>query len=82
MELEKIEGICQVVVPIMSMSTVYLLTRKDKIMRYGYIVGFVSQPFWLFTTWFHHQPGLFIAAMFFTCRWGIGIYNYWVRNEK
>lgn len=80
MELKTIDTITQWVTPIMSMTTVYLLTRKDDIKKYGYIVGLVSQPFWLFTTWYHHQPGLFIAAIFFTVRWSMGIKHHVLKS--
>ena len=80
MELQKIDVICQIVTPILSMTTVYLLTRKDEIKNYGYLVGLCSQPFWLFTTAYHGQPGLFIAACFFTIRWSIGIKNHLIPN--
>ena len=80
MDKQKIDFVCQIVTPILSMTTVYLLTRKDEIMKYGYLVGLISQPFWLFTTWYHHQPGLFIAAIFFTCRWSIGVKNYVIKR--
>ena len=74
--------ICQIIIPIMSAGTVTFLSRKDSTHKYGYICGLASQPFWLFSTAYHGQWGLFIAAIYFTIRWIIGIRNHYYEGKK
>lgn len=76
--LIKIDVICQIVIPLAAATTVSLLVRKDKWVRWGYISGMSSQPFYLFSTAYHHQWGMFAGAVYFTIQWGIGIWNHWI----
>ena len=72
-----IEIISQFVIPILSCAGVYFVTKKDRTRKYGYVFGLCSQPFWIYTTAYNHQWGLFALSLFYTYRWIHGIVTHW-----
>lgn len=76
--LEAFDAVSQVGVVIFGSAAIYLVTRKDKWQRWGYMLGLCSQPFFLFTTWYNWQPGVLILALWYTTQWAKGIKNYWL----
>lgn len=83
MELIQIlDVISQVGIFIFGGVAVYLITRKDKWMRYGYIAGWCSQPFFLYTSFVNEQLGIFLLALFYWAQWSKGIYNYFYKEDK
>jgi len=58
-------------------SAIYLVGRKDKYKKYGYIFGLLSQPFWLYSSFLNRQWGIFFLSIWYTFSWGNGIKNYW-----
>ena len=43
--------------------------------RWGFIIGLVTQPFWFYTSFRHRQWGIFIASIFYTFGWAMGVYR-------
>lgn len=61
-------------------SAIFLVAfEKEKIRRYGYIVGFVSSPFFVNAAIIDKQWGLLIVAIISTISWGNGIRNFWLK---
>lgn len=58
-------------------SAIFLLSRKDHLARWGYIMGLLSQPFWFYIAISTGQIGVFVMSCWFTYCWIKGIYNYW-----
>jgi hypothetical protein len=61
-------------------SAIWLVSRREKWKRWGYIVGLCSQPFWLYTSFINKQYGIFALSLFYTYSWMQGIYNYWIKK--
>src|ERR1700740_2542202 len=43
--------------------------------RWGFVIGLATQPFWFYTSFRHRQWGIFIASIFYTFGWAMGIYR-------
>jgi hypothetical protein len=41
--------------------------------RWGYLVGLLSQPFWLYSAIYNRQRGIFLISCVFTVNWILGI---------
>ena len=67
----------QLMIAILGGLAIYLVGRKDKYKRYGYISGLLSQPFWLYSAFVNQQWGIFVLSIWYTYSWGNGIKNYW-----
>lgn len=76
------EVFCQFIIPVLSCSAVFLVTRKDRSRFWGYWCGLASQPFWMYTFWHHQQWGLFALAVFYTTQWTKGIVVYYKSRGK
>jgi len=70
----------QILISTLGCIAIFLVSRKDKWQRYGYIFGLLSQPFWFIETFRAEQWGIFILCIWYTINWSIGIYNYWVKR--
>jgi len=73
--------IAQIGILLFGCSAVWFVSRKEKWMRWGYILGVLSQPFWLWTSITHEQWGIAILSAWYTYSWSMGIYNYWIKRE-
>ena len=71
----------QVAIMIFGCSAIWLVGRREKWRRWGYILGLCSQPFWFWTTLAHRQYGIFFLCLWYTYSWGQGVWNYWIRPE-
>ena len=63
-------------------SAIWLVGRKDKWQKWGYIVGLFGQPFWYWTAISLGQWGLFIITSLYTLSWLRGVYNYWIKPHR
>lgn len=68
-----IEQISQTMIFILGSLAIFLISVKNK---YGFIVGFLSQPFWLYASWSNRQWGIFILSIIYMISWLIGIYTH------
>jgi hypothetical protein len=68
----------QTMIVIMGGAAIWLLGRRNpREMRWGYVVGLASQPFWLWATIEANQPGMFLLSLFYCWAWTVGIVNHW-----
>ncbi len=76
-----LDTIAQVAIAVMGGAAIWLVARLEKWKRWGYIIGFCSQPFWFYATITAEQWGMFVLAIWYTYCWMQGIYNYWIRSK-
>ena len=60
---------------------IWFVSRKEDWKRWGYIIGLIGQPFWIYTAYQQHQWGLFLLTLIYTYSWSQGIYNYWIKTD-
>ena len=70
----------QIGIAIFGAAAIYLVSRKDHKKRWGYILGLMAQPFWLYSSWKAQQWGIFLLSFWYAYSWANGIYNYWVKK--
>lgn len=57
-------------------TAVWLVGRKDKYRRWGYVLGLCGQPFWFYTAISNQQWGIVLLCCFYAYSWANGIYNH------
>lgn len=77
-----IDTIANILIVIMGMATIWFLYHKQKWMRWGYIVGLLSEPFWFLTAYINGQYGIMLLAIMYSYCYAMGIYNYWIKKEN
>ena len=82
MQLRKGINMVQLMIAILGGSAIWLVSRKEKWGRWGYILGLASQPFWLYSAYSNKQWGIFTLSIWYTYSWSQGIYNFWIRRDK
>lgn len=73
--------IVQVIITVCSCGSIFLLSGK-KYVKWGFVVGLLGQPFWVWTSWDNAQWGIFLVSLWFTFSHGRGIYNHWKTKEE
>lgn len=63
----------QVAIAILSAAAIVLLTEPGAIARWGFVVGLISQPFWICATWRARQTGMFVVSVLYLPIWIRGI---------
>jgi hypothetical protein len=74
------EYIPQIMILLCGCSAVWIVGRKEKWRRWGYILGLIGQPFWFIETLRNEQYGIFLMCLWYTYAWGQGVYNYWIKK--
>jgi len=64
---------------VFSCLAIWLVGRREPWRRWGFIVGLLGQPFWLWSSWQHEQWGIFAVSVWYTYAWMQGIWNFWIR---
>jgi len=75
-------GYSQIGIILLSCPAIWLVSRKDKWKRWGYILGLCGQPLWLYSSIENGQWGIAILSLWYTYAWGQGVYNYWIKEES
>lgn len=73
--------ILQILTVISSLSTAYLLSKKG-LEKWGYLIGFITIPFWVIMEYYYQQWFYFILNPIYFYIWGKGIVSHWRQNEK
>ncbi|KKP32936.1 MAG: hypothetical protein A2312_00695 [Candidatus Staskawiczbacteria bacterium RIFOXYB2_FULL_32_9] len=71
--------ISQIALSILSISAIILVSKKNK---WGFVVGFLSQPFWIITSYINKQWGVFFISVIYTFVWAFGIYEWFYKTDK
>jgi hypothetical protein len=74
--------ILQIIIVFLSASAIFMISRKENWSKWGYLVGLIGQPFWLYSTYHSEQWGIFLLSMFYIYSWGTGVYNYCLNDIK
>lgn len=67
--------LCQILIPIFSGASIYFLAGKKNI-HYGFIVGLIGQPMWIYSTWKGGLWGMLIISAWFTGNYVRGLLNH------
>ena len=77
----KMELVSQIVIAVFGAVAVALLAQKNsKWRRWGYIVGLLSEPAWLYTSIHNRQWGIVLLCFWYGSFYLVGIYNHWVKK--
>lgn len=70
----------QLLIAALTIPALYLVARPghDTRRRWGFVIGTLGQPFWLYSTWSDKKFGIFMVAVFCTWSWATGVWNFWV----
>lgn len=74
-------AISQILIFITGVPAIYLVSRKDKWQKYGYIFGLMGQPIWVYITLTQAQYGMFALTVVYTFSWINGVYNHWIKKN-
>jgi hypothetical protein len=69
----------QIAIFIFGASAIYLVSRDDKFQKWGYIMGLLGQPFWIYVTFTNDQWGILAMTIAYTLSWCNGIWNHWIK---
>lgn len=70
--------IVQTAILILSGAAIWLVGRRNSwVRRWGYVVGLISQPFWLYAAYKAQQWGIFLLSIWYVWAWLSGIYEHW-----
>ncbi len=72
--------ICQALIVILSMLSGCLLSCKGRWQIWGYVVGLISEPFWMYSAWKNQQWGIVLLVLWYTFWYARGIINH--RRDK
>lgn len=61
--------------------SVFFLSRHDHYYRWGFVVGLLGQPAWLWITFTSAQFGMFFSSVFFTWVYLGGCWREFVGNR-
>ena len=71
--------IAQVGITIFGVAAIILVAKKNK---WGFVLGLISQPFWLITSWINQQWGVFFLSILYAFSWALGIYEWFFKGKK
>lgn len=74
-----LEIISQFVIATLGTTAIILVAKKNK---WGFVVGFASQPFWIFTAIYNKQLGVLFVSIICTGSWAFGVYEWFFKKEK
>jgi len=74
-----LDTIAQVGIALFGVASVLLVAKKNK---WGFVLGLLSQPFWLLTSYLNNQWGVFFLSIIYTFSWVYGIYNWFYKESK
>jgi len=73
------DTISQIGIAIFGVTAIILVAKKNK---WGFVFGFLSQPFWFITSFINKQWGIFFLSIIYEATWALGIYEWFFKNKK
>lgn len=58
-------------------AAVLLVSCDEPLRAWGFLLGLLSQPFWLVATWQARQWGMFFLSLWYCLGWGLGVWRCW-----
>ncbi len=74
-----IDLVAQIGITIFGVSAIILVARKNK---WGFVLGLISQPFWIITSLINKQWGVLLLSIVYVGSWGYGIYEWFYKKNK
>ncbi len=72
---QRVDFALQVAIALLSFTAIALVASSGPLHRWGFVVGLVSQPFWIAATWRSRQHGMLLVSIFYCGAWAVGILN-------
>lgn len=66
----------QTIILILSSLSIYLISLNDKKTKYGFLLGLIVQPFWLYETFKNNQYGMLLLTLFYSLSYIKGYKNF------
>lgn len=74
-----IDLVAQAGIIIFGVSAIVLVAKKNK---WGFVLGLISQPFWIITSLINKQWGVLLLSIVYVGSWGYGIYQWFYKKNK
>lgn len=74
-----LDTIAQIGIAVFGLTAIILVAKKNK---WGFVLGLLSQPFFLLTSYLNKQWGVFFLSLVYTGTWIYGIYEWFFKNSK
>ncbi|MFH1175625.1 MAG: hypothetical protein V1698_02795 [bacterium] len=74
-----LDKICQIIILLLAPIAILLISKKIK---WGFVVGMASQPFWIATSYLNKQWGVFAVSLLYLFVWANGIYEWFLKPGK
>lgn len=71
----------QILIVLFSCTAIWLITTNKPYGKWGYVIGFLGQPLWLYSSYTTNQWGIFVLSLFYMFTWGRGIYNFILKKK-
>ena len=72
-EAEFLDGLLQFAIGALSLAAMLMIASDGTWHRWGFVVGLISQPFWILATWRARQWGMFGLSVIYIFVWIFGI---------
>jgi hypothetical protein len=76
-----LEIISQIIICVFAPIAIWLISRLEEWKKWGFLIGFIIQPFWFYSFYVNKQWGMFFVTFFYTYSWLQGINNYILKNR-
>ncbi|PJE65062.1 hypothetical protein COU91_03705 [Candidatus Saccharibacteria bacterium CG10_big_fil_rev_8_21_14_0_10_47_8] len=73
------DTVAQIGITLLGVTSIFLVAKK---IRWGFVIGLLSQPFWFFTTFHHKQWGIFFLNFVYTGTWILGVYEWFYKKKN
>ena len=70
---EFLDSFLQLAIAALSVAAMLMIASTGPFHRWGFVVGLLSQPFWIAATWRARQWGMFTLSVIYTFVWIFGI---------
>ena len=69
----RIDALLQAAIAVLSLVAIACVSTDGAAHRWGFVIGLLSQPFWIAATWRARQWGMLVLAIFYCGFWTQGI---------
>lgn len=68
----------QFLIAVLTIPALFLVAQRNpNKQRWGFLIGLIGQPFWLWSTFSSDAYGMFVVSVFCTWSWLVGVWNFW-----
>ena len=73
-----IDLVAQVGITIFGVGAIVLVARRN---RWGFVLGLISQPFWIITSLINKQWGVLLLSIVYVGSWCYGVYEWFYKKK-